>query len=148
MDILLALLALAVGFLLYSAWQLVRTRRRALPRSSSASPLGTNGEEPRRGLQRISLAEFSEILAKADDLVLIDLRPVSQNTPLPVQAPHVVRVRTHQLEEILRHLPQNRSAAFYGASDLCVFMIETSICMRGAAPLYVLRPERSRTEAA
>jgi hypothetical protein len=155
MDILLAFLGFAVGFLLYSVWQFMRSRHKAI---RSARKAGTNvvasidgsGEasEPRRALQRISAGQFMEVLAKTDDLVLIDLRPAHQNAPLPVRAPRVVRVQTNRLEDVLRHLPEDRSAVFYGASDLSVFMIMTSMYMRGSAPLYVLRPEPAHEDAA
>lgn len=148
MDIVLALLVLAVGFLLYSAGQLMRARHRARCMQRAGAAGAGTASEGRRGLERISAGEFTELLAKSEDLLLIDLRPASQSGPLPVRAPHTVRVRTNQLEEVLRRLPANRSAVFYGASDLSVFMIMTSLYMRGSAPLYVLRTEPAHEDAA
>lgn len=154
MDILLALLILVVGFLLYSAAQIVRARRgnkvpARTPRTRNAVGAGSDkASEPRRALQRISAVQFMEVAAQTDDILLIDLRPFHLNAPLPVSAPHVLRLRTNQLEEVLRQLPEDRSAVFYGASDLSVFMIMTSLYLRGSAPLYILHPESSREEAA
>lgn len=155
MDYLLAVLVLAVGFLLYCAWELTCARR---GRSGFARRSGANSAAcgdglanrfgPRRALERISAGEFRELLARTTDLVLIDLRPAHQNAPLPVRVPQVVRVRTSQLEDVLRNLPEDRSAVFYGASDLSVFMITTSLYMSGSAPLYVLRSLSTHEEAA
>lgn len=141
MDILLALLVLAVGFLLTCAWQLMRSRYKTVRLARQTAARGRESSTSRRALQRISAGQLKEVLGRGDDLVLLDLRPAHQNTPLPVQAPHVVRVRTSQLEDVLQHLPENRSAVFYGASDLSLFMITTSLYLRGSAPLYVLSPE-------
>lgn len=155
MDILLALLVFTVGFLLYSAAQLVRARRGRTGSAREttarvAADANRSGQpcEPRRALERISASQFTEVLARCEDLVVIDLRPAHQNAPLPIQAPRVVRLGTHELEALLRDLPEDRSAVFCGVSDLSVFMIMTSLYMRGSAPLYVLRWEPAHEEAA
>lgn len=145
MDIFLALLALVLGFLLFRAWQLMWGGRGRARRESVATPLPG---ERRRRLEWISMRELTKVLATTDDLVVIDLRPGRQDPPLPVPAAQVWRVRTSELEQTLKRLPENRSAAFWGASGVCVFMIETSPCMAGSAPLYILRPERTHGEAA
>jgi hypothetical protein len=155
MDILLALLIFAIGFLLFSAWQLLRSKHGMVASSrTAAGDIGAsadryvNGSEPRRGLKRISPDQFLEVLTGSNDLLLIDLRPADQDAPLPVPAPHIVRVHPHELQKILRQLPEDRSAVFYGASDLTVFLIMTGLHLRGSAPLYLLRPEPSQKEAA
>jgi len=155
MGYLLAVLVLAVGFLLYCAWELICARR-GISRSARrlggyVAPCGDGLAKPfgpRRALERITAGQFPELLARTENLVLIDLRPAHQNAPLPVRVPHAVRVPTSQLEDVLRNLPEDRSAVFYGASDLSLFMITTSLYMRGSAPLYVLRPEPAHEEAA
>lgn len=145
MDILLALLVFAVGLLLYCAWQLMRTRHNSV-RSARSECGGSTAS--RRALERISPGQLMEVLNRGDDLLLIDLRPPHQKGPFPVSAPHVMRLRTSQLEEVLQRLPENRSAVFYGASDLSLFMIMTSLYMRGSAPLFVLSPESIEKETA
>jgi len=144
MDVFLALLALVLGFLLLRAWQLMWAGRRSRPHSGSAVTPPT----ARRRLQWVSLGELKKVLAAANDLVVVDLRPGRAYPPLPVPEAQVLRVRTSELETMLQQLPDNRSAAFCGASGVCVFMIETSPCMSGSAPLYILRPERTHEEAA
>lgn len=145
MDVFLALLALVLGFLLFRAWQLMGAGRRSRVRSgSSVTPLAA----PRRPLQWISMGELKKVLATANDLVVVDLRPGRAHPPLPVPEAQVLRVHTSELETMLQQLPENRSAAFCGASGVCVFMIETSSCMSGSAPLYILRPERTHGEEA
>jgi rhodanese-related sulfurtransferase len=155
MDFLLVLLALVMGFLLHAAWQLTRTgKRHAGGRIPSKSRITIEGRpasppaERKRRLQWISVSELRSILARNDDLVVIDLRPDGHRAAFPISSAQVLPVRTHELEEVLRWLPDDRSAAFYGASGLCVSIIESSGCTRGRAPLYVLKPERESTEAA
>jgi hypothetical protein len=48
----------------------------------------------------------------------------------------------------LEWLPADRTVAFCGASNLCIFMIETSQCMEGSAPLYVLEGDLDLAEVA
>jgi hypothetical protein len=42
------------------------------------------------------------------------------------------------MDRVLEWLPGHWSVVFYGASNLSIFMIETSRFMDGSAPLYVL----------
>ncbi|HEX4037653.1 MAG TPA: hypothetical protein VHX37_06310 [Acidobacteriaceae bacterium] len=144
MDVFLALLAIVLAFLLYAAWQLLRLpRNRPAPRAlDAATALSRSPGEERRRQHWITSGQLREVLAKENDLLLVDLRPDSNDAPPVLPAHPVLRVRTHQLEDVLRSLPADRSAVFYGASGLCVFMIQTSSCMRGTAPLYLLRAER------
>lgn len=154
MHILLASLALAVAFLFWSAWQLMRTKPRSdqsVSKNLASAPGAeefTAASDARRVLQRISASECMEVMARMKDLQLIDLRPASHNAPLPVPAANIVRLCINQLEDVLRHLPENRSAVLYGASDLSIFMIMTSLHMRGSAPLYLLCSDPAHKEAA
>ncbi|MGA8110803.1 MAG: hypothetical protein WB974_15320 [Acidobacteriaceae bacterium] len=150
MDVFLALLAIVLAFLLYAAWQLLQPPRRRPARRAIDAAIGkavSSGEE-RRPLHWITADQLRELLARTDDLLLIDLRPDPGDLPPALPPGRMMRVHTHQLEDVLRSLPGDRSAVFYGASGLCIFMIQTSPCMRGSAPLYVLRPERFHVEAA
>jgi hypothetical protein len=42
----------------------------------------------------------------------------------------------------------NKSVAFCGASNLCIFQIETSPCMEGSVPFYLLEGDLGRAEVA
>lgn len=154
MHVLLALLVLAVAFLLCSAWQLMRTKHRSNPSAPKKLAIAAGAEgvpataDVRRVLQRISAGECMEVLARTKDLPLIDLRPAGQNAPLPVQAATILPLCVNRLEDVLRDLPENRSAVLYGASDLSIFMIITSMHICGSAPLYVLCSEPAPKEAA
>lgn len=150
MDVFLALLAIVLAFLLYAAWQLLRQPRPRPARRAVDAAIGkpsSSGEE-RRPLHWITAGQLRELLAGSDDLLLIDLRPDPGDLPPALPPGRTMRVPTHQLEDVLRSLPGDRSAVFYGASGLCIFMIQTSPCMRGSAPLYVLRPDLFHVEAA
>jgi hypothetical protein len=60
----------------------------------------------------------------------------------------VLPVAPNELDTILELLPMDRSVAFCGATNLNIFMIITSPCMEGSAPLYVLEGDLRRAEAA
>lgn len=154
MDFLWALIALALGILMYPAWQILRSFGRfsrdpmaALSFSDSRRVRGAGGKRT-RNLQWVSIDEFREILERAGDLVVIDLRPQDERRPLPVSGSQMLRIGAEELGEVLQWLPPDRSAAFCGASGLAVFMIRTSACMQGSAPLYVVKSESARTEVA
>lgn len=152
MRFLLALVALLLGFLLLRAWQVMRSGPRSRPGKLSAIPGNTRASVPaestRRDLRWISPGEFSGLLLRHRDLIVLDLRPNHERTPLPVPPTSVRCVRTSELEEVLAELPPDRSVAFCGASAVCVFMIETSRGMKGSAPFYLLRSDRAHGEVA
>jgi hypothetical protein len=90
--------------------------------------------------------EFTSVLAGADELIVIDLRADSQLAPFPLPAADVLCIGPGELAEMLEWLPGDRSAAFYGVSDLSFSMIQASPCMCGSAPLYVLNSDRARAK--
>jgi hypothetical protein len=156
MYFLWALLGLVLAVVLYTAWQIIRFLRHAprnkvaLVRQSSSphrsSPRATRKQA--RNLKWVSMDEFSSVLDGADELIVIDLRPDSRRAPFPLPAAHVLCIGLGELAELLEWLPGDKSAAFYGASDLSVSMIQTSPCMCGSAPLYVLNIDCARAEVA
>jgi hypothetical protein len=156
MDILLFLLALTLGFVLYPAWQLLRVEpRRARVRSAPVSRIATidarldaGAAKRTRRLEWITLPELKAIAESTGDLLVVDLRNDHHCAPLPALGAQVMPVKAGDLEEFLQWLPENRAAAFCGASGLSIFIIESHLCLRGTSPLYVLEDRISSTEAA
>lgn len=161
MDFLLSRFAGLIHFLLQAVQRLLSSTARG-PRgmkvrgivSRSAAPMLIAPDQrpyrsrSKRQMQWICMADFNTLLIASSDLVVIDLRANSEQEPLPLPAAQVLPVQPHDLQEVLQWLPANRSAVFYGASGLSIAMIETSACMRGSAPLYLLQPESACAEAA
>jgi hypothetical protein len=96
----------------------------------------------------ISIGEFIEVLRKSGDIVVIDLRDEAKSTPFPVPAAFVLPVARNELTEVLECLPPDKSVAFYGASNFCIFLITTSPCMDGLAPFYILESDLGLAEVA
>jgi hypothetical protein len=101
-----------------------------------------------RTMKWISLGEFTKVLNERSDLIVIDLRADSPWVPFPASSALVLPVRPDELAQVLDMLPPDRSAAFCGASNLSIFLIETSTCMEGSAPLYVLEDDPGFAEVA
>jgi len=101
-----------------------------------------------RVMQWISIGEFLSILTECSDLVVIDLRANAQSAPLSVPTAFVLPVSPNEMDSALEGLPGDRSVVFYGASNLSIFMIETSRFMDGSAPLYVLEGDPGLEEVA
>jgi hypothetical protein len=99
-------------------------------------------------MQWISIGEFLSVLEKCGDLTVIDLRANAQWDPFPIPTAFALPVTPNELDNVLDSLPADRSVVFYGASNLSIFMIETSHCMEGSAPLYVLEGDLSFAEVA
>jgi hypothetical protein len=107
-----------------------------------------SSERQTRVVQWISIGEFLSILTKCSDLIVVDLRANAQRDPFPVPTAFVIPVSPNQMDGVLERLPVDRSVVFYGASNLCIFMIETSPCIEGSAPLYVLEGDLDLAEVA
>lgn len=157
MDFLWALIALALGFLLYPAWQLVRSVGRGSPRIFAPPPVSPAAKGGKihafsggqiRNLEWVSMGQFTNLLAESNDLVVIDLRPESQHLRLRLPAAQVLTISPDELPEVLEWLPRNRSAAFCGASGTALSVIRASSRMRGSAPLYVLKDGSAWAEVA
>jgi hypothetical protein len=96
----------------------------------------------------ISIGEFIRVLGERSDLIVIDLRVDAPSALFPVLSALVLPVRPNELVQVLDMLPPDRSVAFCGASNLCIFLIETSSCMEGSAPLYVVEGDPDLAEVA
>jgi len=107
------------------------------PPVSRVSPLVSAGAQTRL-MRWISIGEFMKVLTSHRDLIVIDLRAEACRNPFPVPDVFVLPVAPSELGWILECLPDDRSVAFCGASNLSIFMIETSPCMAGSAPFYIL----------
>ncbi len=130
----------------FTVWRIRRSRLRKF-RSRLQSviqpsvPLGVVLESARRQTRQmkcISPGELPWLLKKCRDLIVIDLRLKAPPAPFPVTTALVIPVTPNQLEHVLQWLPADRPVVFFGASDLCVFLIKTSPCMESSAPLYIL----------
>jgi hypothetical protein len=88
------------------------------------------------------------VLTKCSDLIVVDLRAEAKSAPFPVPDALVIPVSPNDLIEMLECLPPDKSVAFCGASNLSIFMITTSPCMEGSAPLYLLEGDLGLAEVA
>jgi len=101
-----------------------------------------------REMKWISISESKTVLTMTRDVLVVDLRDDSERILSPVPAPSVLPVTMDDLDSVLEWLPADRTVAFCGASNFCIFKIITSPCMEGSAPLYVLEDEFRLAEAA
>jgi hypothetical protein len=147
-------MALAVP--MYAVWRMRQPgKRKALENTLSVpEPFVdvTTVPEPAgrqtRVMQWISIGELLSILTKCGNLVVLDLRANAQNAPLSVPTAFVLPVSPNEMDRVLEWLPGHWSVVFYGASNLSIFMIETSRFMDGSAPLYVLEGDLGLEEVA
>jgi hypothetical protein len=150
------LLAMVLAAPMYAIWLIKRYGRRelcdSLPSvSQHPADLGIVFESTARQtrlMKWISVSEFMKVLTNCSDLIVIDLRTDAQWVQFPFPAAFVLPVTPKELDKVLECLPADRSVAFYGASNLSIFMIETSPCMEGSAPLYLLEGDLRLAEVA
>ena len=151
------LFAMILTGLVYPVWWISQSGRRAILGSipSVSQTSAYLRSKPRlagrqkRQMKWISFDEFMTLLREqSSDLVVIDLRGDAPWVRFPVPTVLVLPVTPHDLIRVLEWLPADRSAVFYGASDSCIFTIETSACMKGSAPLYILDDSIDGMEAA
>ena len=156
MNSLWSLPAMVLAAPKYAVWRMKQPGRRKPLEKILAVPepfveMTTVPESARRQtrvMQWISIGEFLSILRESSDLVVIDLRANAQSAPLSVPTAYVVPVSPNEMDSALEWLPGDRSVVFYGASNLSIFMIETSRFMDGSAPLYVLEGDLGLKEVA
>lgn len=141
---------------LLAVWRIRRSRRRELdkriesiiqpsaPAQVIPEPVGVQT----RMMKWISIGEFMTVLTTCSDLIVIDLRADASFVPFPVPTAFVLPVTQNELDKVLDWLPADRTVAFCGASNLSIFLIETSPCMEGSAPLYVLEGDLHLAEVA
>jgi hypothetical protein len=156
MDFLGSLLAKVQAVPISYAWRLMRPEKPQLrdcispdsdpPRQLEAVPAPARKQT--RMIERISIGEFMLVLAKCRNLVVIDLRTDKQFAQFPVLTATVMRVRAHELLNVLEWLPADKTLVFCGASIFNTIIIESSPCMQGSAPLYVLEGDLRHMEVA
>jgi hypothetical protein len=140
----------------YAVWQARRSARRDLLGNLVSDPqppvevttASESAGRQTRVMQWISIGEFPSVLTKYSDLIVIDLRSNAEWDPFPIPTAFALPVSPNELDTVLEWLPPDRSLVFYGASNLSIFMIETSNCMQGSAPLYVLEGDLRLAEVA
>ena len=148
--------AMALAVPMYAVWRARRSRTRELPDNTptvlhapvKAATVPESAGRQTRMIQWKSIGEFFSVLAKRGDLVVFDLRANAPWDPFPIPTAFALPVNPNELDTVLEWLPADRSAAFYGASNLSIFAIETSHRMEGSAPLYVLEGDLSLAEVA
>jgi len=88
------------------------------------------------------------VLRSPNDLIVFDLRSEDKSARFPLSGDNVLPVALNDLIKLLECLPPDKSVAFCGASSLCIFLIATSPCMEGSAPIYVLEGDLGFAEVA
>jgi hypothetical protein len=101
-----------------------------------------------RQVKWITINEFMAVLRECSDLIVVDLRPDAPRVPFPVPTACVLSVLPNELDRVLDLLPTDMSVVFCGASNLSIFLIETSPCMEGSAPFYLLEGKLHLAEVA
>ena len=148
--------AMALAVPLYAVWRARRSGIRELRDNIPFVPQPPVDDitEPKsagrrtRVMQWISIGEFLSVLTKCNDLIVIDLRANAGWNPFPIPTVFVLPVTPNELDTFLEWLPADRSVVFHGASNLSIFMIETSPGMNGSAPFYVLEGDLKLAEVA
>ena len=156
MNSLWSLPAMVLAAPKYAVWRMKQPGRRkplenipSVPQPSvDVTTEPESAGRPTRVMQWITIGEFLSILAECSDLIVIDLRANAQGDPFPVSTVFALSVTPNELDKVLESIPAERSVVFCGASNLSIFMIETSPCMEGAAPLYVLEGDLKLAEVA
>lgn len=91
-----------------------------------------------RQVKWITISESTTVLTEWRDLIVVDIRANAPSNPFPFSTACVLPVSPNELDRTLELLPADKSVVFCGASNLSIFMIETSPCMKGSAPFYLL----------
>lgn len=155
MDFIWLLLGLVLLSLLCTA---VRNRREKkqklpacvvpLPPTSSPSANAFFFLNIGREMKWITANELRALKEKSNDLIVIDCRPDRFRRLAEFAGSSALSIRPEQLVEVLNWLPANRSAVLCGASDLCRSPVMKMDHRRGLAPVYVLKDDPFRQEAA
>jgi hypothetical protein len=115
---------------LFAVWQIRRSRKHELCNRLQSvfeqSALDEVVPEPirveSRQMKWISINEFMTILTERSDLIVVDLRADAARILHPVAAPSVLPVTMDDLDSVLGWLPAEKSVAFCGACNLCIFL--------------------------
>lgn len=101
-----------------------------------------------RQVKWITINEFMTVLKECRDLIVVNIRADAPSIPFSVPNARVLPVSPNELDRVLELLPADKSVVFCGASNLSIFLIETSPCMQGSAPLYLLEGDLRLAEVA
>lgn len=151
------LLATSLLILIYPPWQISRAAgRHFLNNNLSIAGLAPAlhivrkaPERQKRQVNWISFEEFKVLVQRRPrDLIVIDLRADAPWSPFPVADVFVLAVTPNELTEALEWLPSDRSAVFYGISNLSIARVQTSPSMDGSAPFYFLADDFGSLEVA
>ena len=149
--------AILLAVPLFVVWRMRRSQERALLNriQSIIQPsvpdevVPESAGELAREMKWISVNEFMTILSERSDLIVVDLRADAPSVPFPVptasRAPRLAKRTGYGIGDASH---RSEVSLFYGASNLNIFMIITSPCMKGSAPLYVLEDEFRLAEVA
>jgi hypothetical protein len=149
MEIFWIFFAIPTVGLLYTICIIGRERRSAQGTCAcELSPCRIHSSNRHREVLRISTKDLRYLAYKSDDLILIDLRPPLEATPIPVPTAHILSVSPDELRDLLRWLPPATSAAVCGETDVvCASAIQACRGISGTAPIYILAetPALNRT---
>lgn len=148
--------AIVLAVLTYCVWRTQQSERfqKSGPGPSIPEPstdvvnLPEPEVKPGRMMRWISFGEFASVRRNCSDLIVIDLRSEAKSARFPLSGSNVLPVTGNELIQVLKCLPPDKSVAFCGASNLSIFLIATSPCMEGSAPLYVLEGDLRNAEVA
>jgi hypothetical protein len=88
------------------------------------------------------MEEFRTLVAKWDDVIVIDLRPDSRKKePTSPVITHAVSIVPDQLVEVLSWIPSETVVVLYGATDLCALMASELRNAVGSEPVYLLEED-------
>jgi hypothetical protein len=148
--------AILLVVLLFTLWLIRRSQIRELcnrtplvihlPISREVVPEPAGAQA--RQVKWVSNDEFMTVLTKSRNLLVIDIRTDAPSVPFPVPTAFMLHVSPKELVTVLKSIPADKSIALCGASNLSIFMIRISQCMKGSAPLYVLKGNLRLAEAA
>jgi hypothetical protein len=146
MEIFWLLFAMPVLGLLYTACVIVHDGRCAP--ETGAHPLRSQSLDSTAGMawdvgsyrevKQITARELKCLVYKPEDLILVDLRPRSETSPISFPVANVLFASPSDLVNLLYWLPPATSAVLYGGTATCAQAIQVGHGISGTAPIYVL----------
>ena len=153
----LTLLGMALASLLYTAGQIITSNRPRRPDCVLALPpsspdhmsAGSSPGRRRRETKWIAMEDFHTLVAKRDDVIVIDLRPDSRKKePASAIRTDALSIAPNQLVEVLTWIPSETIVVLYGATDLGALMASALRNTVGSEPVYVLEDDPLHKEVA
>jgi hypothetical protein len=156
MLLLYLLFAMVFAFVMRTAYQIVRNRKRMRPRCVRLLPMKISGmgsvagccHVRRSEVKWITMGEFKRLLEQSDDVLFVDLRTANRGTPLPFVPARVLLITPSELVDVLLWAPSGNTIVLYGQGDFCTSMAEEVHNIKGGTPLYLLNDGRDDREAA